>query len=72
MYRKCRGQKMNDYFPRRPRITRSVPASSANALPTEAGSISGLGKEAVAAIPDPIPNSTIAKIFRMKSYSPGT
>src|SRR5580658_9458330 len=55
------GPETADYFLRRPRITSSVPASNASALPAEAGSISGTA--AIATTPEPIPNNMSANNF---------
>lgn len=57
-----------DYFLRLPRITTSVPASNARALPAEAGSTSGSCTAAVAAIVDPIPNRASAMIVRILKF----
>src|ERR1019366_6856103 len=59
-------QERLDYFLRRPRITSSVPASNASALPADAGSISGVA--AIAATPAPMPNNMIESTFRITFF----
>jgi hypothetical protein len=53
----------SNYFLRRPRITSTAPEISANALPAEAGLISGVTGIPKAAPPTPIINSMYPTIF---------